>query len=149
MLADYFGKLPSSWYNELGSTMTITSADYSTGSFSGTYNSTVGTAKDEYVLSGRFDTRGDTLGWVVSWQNAFLNAHSTTAWSGHLDMSGTPQPVISSTWLLTSSTTPENDWQSTNVGFDTFTQNPPSKEQILMAQKRRQCSHPKLAFKNK
>lgn len=128
--------------------MTITSIDTTTGSFSGTYDSAVGIAEHEYVLSGRFDTRGDTLGWVVSWQNSSLNAHSTTAWSGHTE-AVLSKPTILTTWLLTSSTTPQDDWQSTNVGFDTFTQNPPTEEQVLLAQNRRQSSHPKLAFKKK
>ena len=145
MLANLFGTPPSIWYNELRSRMTITSIDYKTGSFSGTYNSAVGTAEHEYVLSGRFDTRGNTLGWVVSWQNSSLNARSTTAWSGHAELV-LSKPTILATWLLTSSTAPEKEWQSTNVGFDTFTQNPPTDEQLLLAQSRRQSSHPKLAF---
>lgn len=127
--------------------MTITSIDTTTGSFSGTYYSTVGETENEYVLSGRIDTCGGTLGWVVSWQNSCLNSRSTTAWSGHIE-AVLSKPTILTTWLLTSSTTPEKDWQSTNVGFDTFTQNRPTEEQVLLAQNRRQSSHPKLAFKN-
>ena len=153
VIGPIFARSPRVWHNELGSTMTIKSVDQNAGSFSGTYCSAVGEAKKEYVLSGRFDPCGDTLGWVVSWQNSWQSDPSTTAWCGHLKVLGTPQPVIFTTWLLTSSTTSKDskdeDWQSTNVGFDTFTQYSATGEQILMAQNRRQCSHPKLAFKNK
>ena len=147
MLADFFGTVPSIWYNELRSRMTITSIDYTTGSFSGTYNSAVGTVHHEYVLFGRFDTRGDTLGWVVSWQNSFNNHHSTTAWSGHREVV-LSKPTILTTWLLTSSTTSEKEWLSTNTGFDTFTLHPPTDKQVLLAQSRRQSNHPKLWFEN-
>jgi hypothetical protein len=127
--------------------MTVTSLNLSKGRFKGKYNSAVGEAENDYDLVGKFDTDGDTLGWVVSYQNKYLNAHSTCTWSGHIELSPCKEqkPVILTTWLLTSQTSHEDDWQSTNVGFDTFTEDPPSQEQIEKAKLRRQCSHPKKA----
>ena len=127
--------------------MTVTSLNLSKGRFEGKYNSAVGEAENDYDLVGKFDTDGDTLGWVVSYQNKYLNAHSTCTWSGHIELSPCKEqkPVILTTWLLTSQTSHEDDWQSTNVGFDTFTEDPPSQEQIEKAKLRRQCSHPKKA----
>ena len=116
-------KSGSKWYNELGSVMTITKVDRITGSFSGTYNSAVGNATWEYELRGRFDTRGSSLGWVVSYQNQYRNAHSTAAWSGQRQVQGRER-IIQTTWLLTTQTSPADAWKSTNVGFNTFKQHP-------------------------
>ena len=80
--------------------MTITKVD-GNGGFEGKYNSAVGEAEKEYKLVGRYDTEGRSLGWVVSYQNSYLNANSTCAWSGQID----PQhddpfkSVIHTTWL--------------------------------------------------
>ncbi|XP_028409296.1 uncharacterized protein LOC114531894 [Dendronephthya gigantea] len=131
----YFFDQSVKWYNELGSVMTVTSLDTVKGSFKGKYISAVGKAKKEYDLVGRFDTNGDTLGWVVSYQNRHLNAHSTCAWSGHMQEHSN-KPLILTTWLLTRETPIEEDWGSTMVGFDTFTQDPPSKEIIERAKLR-------------
>ena len=64
------------WYNELGSTMIIESYDAESGVFSGKYRSLVGTAERFYLLTGRRDPDGNTIGWTVNWQNADLNAHA-------------------------------------------------------------------------
>ena len=125
------------WYNELGSVMTVTSWDQTKGTFTGKYNSAVGKATNEYNLVGRFDTDGDTLGWVVSYQNRILNAHSACAWSGYLQVHP-EKPVILTTWLLTRQISIQEDWGSTIVGFDTFTQDPPNEETIARATLRRQ-----------
>ena len=147
--ANYFR--PSSyykWYNQLGSTMTVTDLDKSKGSFFGKYCSAVGDAKCEYDLIGRIDMEGDTLGWVVTYRNDYLNAHSTCTWSGHWEWCPGKESklIILTTWLLTSQTRNEDDWAATNIGFDIFTTNPPSKEQIAKARLCRQFSHPKKAF---
>ena len=123
------------WYNERGSVMTVTSWDSVKGSFKGKYNSAVGKAKEEYDLVGRFDTNGDTLGWVVSYQNKHLNAYSTCAWSGRVQ-EHSEKPIILTTWLLTRQTAIEGDWGSTMVGFETFTQDPPNEETITKAKLR-------------
>ena len=56
------------WYNELGSEMIIESFDETIGVFTGQYNSAsaVGEATKSYLLVGRKDTDGVTLGWTVS-----------------------------------------------------------------------------------
>ena len=120
-------KLSGDWYNELGSKMTLTAAD--DGSLTGTYNSAVGDAEDFYVLAGRFDAapptgEGVSIGWAVTFRNDYRNAHSTTAWSGQFFYDGSER--ILTQWLLTSSTTPSDVWQSTNIGHDAFTRSPPS-----------------------
>ena len=97
--------------------MTITEVDQATGSFTGTYNSAVGKAIKEYKLCGRFDTNGSSLGWVVSYQNNYLNAHSTAAWSGQvMTTAEMEKPVIETTWVLTTETSSAGAWKSTNVG---------------------------------
>lgn len=134
------------WYNELGSVMKISEIDSVNGSFTGTYCSAVGDATKEYILQGRFDTEGRSLGWVVSYQNEYLNAHSTCTWSGQVQLDSIAQePIILTTWLLTTQTTPQYDWESTNVGFDTFMQSQPAKEVTQRAKLRCQCSHPQAA----
>ena len=113
------------WYNELGSVMTITTVDREYGNFAGQYCSGVGKAVYNYTLLGRFDTEGKSLGWVVSYNNQYLNANSTAAWSGQIQIDrNTSMPVILTTWLLTTQTQPEDNWSSTNVGFDKFTTTP-------------------------
>ena len=113
------------WYNELGSTMIITSYDSDTGVFGGEYQSLVGQAEKWYILTGRHDRDGLTVGWTVNWQNQYMNAHSVTTWSGQLQCNG--EPSILTTWLLTSQTSLEDNWESTQVGFDLFTQSPQTK----------------------
>ena len=130
LVANCFKK-SSKWHSQLGSTMTLTSLDESKGSFFGKYRSTVGNVKCEYDFVGRFDTEGDTLGWVVTYQNDFLNAHSTCTWSGYVKLNPCKEskPIIITNWLLTYQTRNADDKTATNVGCDIFTTNPPSKEQ--------------------
>ena len=136
----------SKWYNELGSVMIIKEVNNNIGTFGGTYNSAVGEAEKEYLLCGRFDTAGQSLGWVVSYQNQYLNAHSTCSWSGQIQFDPVIMDVVILTnWLLTRQTSPEDDWNSTNIGHDTFTRVEPSKQQTMSAKLRCQCSHPKNA----
>ena len=132
------------WYNELGSKMVITSFDDETGVFTGTYKSPVGEAEKTYLLTGRKDTAGNTLGWTVNWQNVNLNANSVTTWSGQLQEDESQESSILTTWLLTSQTTPDDNWESTQMGFDYFTQNPPSAE-TGKAKYRYRPSHPREA----
>src|ERR1700679_210200 len=101
----YATKLSGVWYNELGSTMTLT-AD-ATGGLSGKYNSAVGEAEDFYILAGRFDAfppsgGGVSVGWAVTFRNQKSNAHSTATWSGQYFDSDDEK--ILTHWLLTSST---------------------------------------------
>ena len=135
------------WYNELGSKMVITSYDRETGVFSGTYKSPhAGEAEGTYILTGRKDPAGNTLGWTVNWQNSCTKSlQSVTTWSGQLQYEGLEYWVILTTWLLTSQTIPEDNWESTQVGFDYFTQNPPSEETKKKAKFRCRPSHPREA----
>ena len=128
--------------------MKITEIDTNLGTLRGTYCSAVGEAEKEYLLLGRFDTAGQTLGWVVSWQNQYLKSHlySTTSWSGQAQYDPTISDyVILTNWLLTVETSPENDWNSTNVGHDTFRRRQPNLELTTTAKLRFQRSHPKNA----
>ena len=136
----------SKWYNELGSVMTIDHIDVENGDFCGTYCSAVGQAEKEYPLSGRLDTEGFSLGWVVTWKNQYMNAFSTTSWSGQYQVDPvTRETVIVTTWLLTAQSTPQDDWNSTNVGFDEFLSHPCALERTERVKQRRQTSHPKSA----
>jgi len=118
-----FGPLSGTWFNELGSVMNLTAT--TDGSISGLYCSAVGNATNFYTLTGRFDPsttiptgEGVSLGWVVNYANADENADSTAAWSGQFFAANA---TILTQWLLTSSTTPADEWESTNVGHDQFT----------------------------
>jgi hypothetical protein len=137
-------KLSGDWYNRLGSKMTLTADE--NGGLCGKYNSAVGKAEDFYILTGRFDAsppsnRGVSVGWVVTFRNRMLNAHSTTTWSGQYFDGGDER--ILTHWLLTSSTAPSTVWNSTNVGHEAFTRNKPSAAEIAKAQALTVCSpHP-------
>lgn len=123
--------ITGTWYNQLGSTMIITASP--DGSLTGTYESAVGNAENRYVLVGRYDTAGvagsgTALGWAVAWRNEFRNAHSATTWSGQYF--GGDSPRITTKWLLTSGTTPADEWRSTLVGADFFTRTKPTAAQV-------------------
>ncbi|CAA7262591.1 unnamed protein product [Cyclocybe aegerita] len=127
-------QLSGDWYNQLSSKMTLI-ADAS-GGLSGEYNSAVGEAQDFYILTGRFDAdpptdEGISVGWVVTFRNSQLNAHSTSTWSGQY-FDGDNERILTQ-WLLTSSTAPSSVWTSTRVGNDTFTRNKPSAAEIAKA----------------
>ena len=131
--------------------MIIDTVDTSAGTFSGRYNSLVGVAEREYLLLGRFGAK-NTLGWTVAWTNKDTpDGGSTTAWSGQMQMvtlspGGEPTPTILSTWLLTHSTEPKNDWDSTNVGTDIFhLEMLPTEEKVRLAKQLRRSSHPREA----
>lgn len=136
-MTDWSKKLSGVWFNELGSIMTLT-AD-AKGGLTGTYNSAVGEAEDNYVLAGRFDTEppqdeGLSLGWAVSYRNNKENANSTATWSGqYFAADGNVPERILTQWLLTSSTTTASVWDSTLLGHDTFVRNKPSSENIAKA----------------
>lgn len=116
------------WYNELNSTMVITGFDTKTGLFGGYYQSIVGEAEGWYILTGRCDIAGNAIGWTVNWQNLNLNAHSVTTWSGQLQRSVSGDVIILTTWLLTSQTTRDNNWKSTQIGSDLFFNTPQTKK---------------------
>ena len=115
-------KKDSIWRNQLGSVMKICEVDHINGNFTGTYNSAVGNAINEYKLCGRFDRDGSSLGWVVSFKNEQNNANTTTTWSGQIlkNPDTNDEPVIRTIWLLTCTKYPL--WKSTNIGVDCFEQ---------------------------
>ena len=132
------------WYNELGSKMTLNGSG---GALSGVYQTAVGYASGQYTLTGRYNTTpssgGQALSWAVAWQNAYLNAHSATAWSGQYQVDpATGQEEIYTLWLLASETPSDEDWGATQVGQDTFTRSPVSQEEIEQRLKCRPGSHP-------
>ena len=138
--------LTGTWYNELGSRMVIESAK--DGMLKGVYNTRVGDAKCYYVLTGRYDHLEDrrSLGWTVTWVNKhYSKSKSTTSWSGQYQLDSFNQPQIITTWLLTTQTEPENDWNSTHVGQDVFTRECPDEEAILKTKHHVRCSHPREA----
>jgi hypothetical protein len=136
-MSDYLGK----WYNELGSQMNITVAE--DGFLKGRYESAVGDEDKEYEMVGRYDTKGRSLRWTVTWNNtAHGSSNSTTSWSGqyHPDEGN----IILTTWLLTNGTCQNMDWSSTHVGTDTFHRKQPSYEVTQKALKIGGRSHPTL-----
>lgn len=126
--------LVGTWYNELGSHITITSAE--DGQLIGEYYDAVGPAKGLYTMYGRHANNGETLGWVVNWNHSEGNWHSTSAWSGQYKQA---KREIVSTWLLVY---PPDNPISTQVGFDTFTPGPPSAEVKEKALRSGRFSHP-------
>ena len=121
--------IAGTWYNELGSVMTIqTNGKVITGS----YQTAVGNATGLYDLIGQTITAGDSsevLGWVVVWDNQYGNSESVTTWSGQIqNVNGIP--TIVTTWLLTSETDPNDDWHSTIIGKDVFTNKQPTSQEI-------------------
>jgi hypothetical protein len=127
--------LNGTWYNELGSVMTIQTNG---NTISGTYQTAVGDATGIYNLIGQTDTDNDAsqaVGWVVIWQNQYSSSDSLSAWSGQFQVIN-GIPTIVTTWLLTKETNPNDDWRSTLVGQDTFTTIQKSQEQIKESIKR-------------
>ncbi|MCP9946055.1 avidin/streptavidin family protein [Streptomyces somaliensis] len=129
--------ITGTWYNQLGSTFIVTATP--DGSLVGTYESAVGNAENRYMLTGRYDSAaatdgsGTALGWTVAWRNSYRNAHSVATWSGQYF--GGANERITTQWLLTSGTTPANEWKSTVVGHDLFTKTKPSAAAIAAARK--------------
>jgi Avidin family len=120
--------LNGTWYNELGSLMTI---ETNGNVISGTYQTAVGDAKGIYYLVGLTDTdnaASQAVGWVVVWQNQYGDSGSVTSWSGQYQVVN-GVPTIVTTWLLTMETNPQDDWQSTLVGQDVFTPYPVTQDE--------------------
>lgn len=135
--------LNGKWYNELGSSMTLT---VNGNSITGTYQTTVGDASGIYDLVGRTDTDNDTsqaIGFVVVWQNQYGSSDSVTTWSGQYQIINGVDTIVT-TWLLTQETDPDDDWASTMVNKDLFTRVAPIEEEIQQQIKKGvKPSHPK------
>ncbi len=132
--------LNGDWYNELGSLMTLI---VNGASITGKYHTAVGDADGLYELAGRLSLPADenrTLGFTVAWQNDRRSVDSTTSWSGEAREINGNQTILT-TWLLSTETTPDNDWKSTLVGKDLFTRVRPTADQIEAAKAVRGPSH--------
>jgi hypothetical protein len=115
------------WYNKWGSRIDIrVLAD---GTIAGHYQTAVGGTQGVFRLIGLVDTlafEGNrSFGFVVSWNNEYVNDHSMTAWSGQYQVEGGDE-MLTTTWLLTRETAPEDNWMSTLVGSDVFRRTPPT-----------------------
>ncbi len=132
------GSITGTWYNELGSEMTIATAE--NGQLIGTYTSAVGDAESSYPLTGRYNTNpslaGQACAWSVAWTNEHGTANSATSWSGQYQTTPSGEEIYT-LWLLASEVTPENDWASTQVGQGTFTRTKPTPDAIQNARQRR------------
>jgi hypothetical protein len=132
--------LNGTWYNELGSTMTLV---YQTQGpqLTGTYQSGVGTS-GQFSLVGSYDPNNNTLGVVVTWNNGTVERNSTTTWCGqYFNNSGTE--VLLTTWLLCETTAETDTWESTLVGQDQFFRTPPSAAEIKAKRALRVPAHPR------
>lgn len=127
--------LNGTWYNQLGSQLTLSVAGQT---ITGTYITAVGDAEGEYELVGQADTDNDAsqaVGWVVVWTNQSGSSDSVTSWSGQYQiMDG--EEIIATTWMLTSETDVDEDWASTLVGKDTFTRTQPTADTVSEKLKR-------------
>lgn len=130
--------ISGTWYNELSSQMNI---QVQNGLISGTYQSGVGSGAETFALTGLINTQAQNnaaVGWVVVWTNATTDLTSVTSWSGEVQTDAQGNTTIETTWLLTQQTDAANNWESTLVGKDRFTQQP----QILKTGRMQAASHP-------
>ena len=136
--------IQGTWFNELGSTMVL--RPVSRGQFSGDYRTAVSAtacARGVFRITGRSatDIGGDTLGFVVSWNNRGSVCKPVTAWSGQAQtINGVDQ--INAFWLLTVESNPDMNWYATHVGQDVFTRTRPTDEVIERNLQSVRQSHP-------
>ena len=112
----------SSWINQLGSTMTITSVDPTTGQIAGTYKSPSGTSGATYPLIGWINSVPPVPGQdnvvVISFSVSWGTIGSVTAWNGYVRLVG-GQPTITGQWILSSANTTFS-WNHLLTNQDTF-----------------------------
>jgi len=130
------------WYSGMGSELRLsTDGDIIYGS----YVTSVGSAVGEYKLTGRLNNDpakgGMAVGFVVIWNNGYINSHCVTSWSGQYQVHDDQEELVT-TWLLTQVTADANDWHSTLIGHDVFLRQPPSAEQIKKRAKHGPVAHP-------
>lgn len=107
---------PGAWENELGSIMTITSVDSSTGQISGNYMTAVAepgctAVGQQQPLTGWFSSSSSAITFSVNWLATGCN--SVTSWSGRYD-SGAQR--IETIWTLTGPL----GWSNMNLGTNSF-----------------------------
>lgn len=114
------------WYNQLGSSMTIKVAR---GSVSGTYHTGVGEPKPEDA----FDIVGlvydDLISFIVRWKNATKDFGSMTAWVGQMTKDDDGQADrVDTLWHLVRNVPDEDEpkklWGSVVAGADRFRRTP-------------------------
>ena len=106
--------VPSSWQNQRGSTLSISSID-SFGNFRGTYinrASGFGCQNSPYPVVGY--TSGSTVNFVVTWNNNVMNCLSVTAWNGAINGA-----TLTTYWQLGAGN-PNNGQVSISYGQDYF-----------------------------
>lgn len=135
-------QIDGTWYNELNSTMQLTTAP--DGSLRGQYTTGVPQPTGPYTLTGRYDTTQNTdvtLTFCVSWNGVPGNFHSATGWSGLYQQTPSGEQ-ITALWLLCTSTPLAQDWQSTKVGQDVFKRTMRTQKEIDERLGRVSASHP-------
>ncbi|KAF7311800.1 Sialyltransferase-tamavidin 2 fusion protein [Mycena indigotica] len=142
-------RLEGTWYNELGSHMTLSLGPNDT--LGGVYNSKVGDVFAEYPLWGGFYRyspagAGVALGWAVAWENAeHGDTHSASTWAGQAFFGARPEDdLITTRWLLGVSTAPEKIWAATMLGGDVFTRRAPTAAVAAAASAGAAGSHPSI-----
>ena len=122
--------IAGTWYGQRGARLELTLA--LGGRIEGKYYSSCQDDKQgDFELIGMSDTRSfggsRSIGFVVCWNNEYVNQHAVTAWSGQYQtVNG--EEVLVTNWLLTRETSPEDCWAATMVGSDTFKREPVSTE---------------------
>lgn len=105
------------WQDDHGLFLSINSA--TNGQLTGIYETTSGHNKKQYIVTGSYDPKGNTLGWTVTWSSPLHGTiYSTTAWSGQYHHEEVPR--IETTWIHTSDTSLEDQWESTLIGKGDF-----------------------------
>ena len=115
-----------SWESELGSVLKIEKIE--SNQLIGTFTTHTGSTQGTYAMVGSigFDTRlrvtdvGGSVGWVVSWNSGESPENSVTTWTGQFKKNADNEYVIVATWLYCRGMKPEDDWNSTLIGSNTF-----------------------------
>lgn len=119
------------WYGQRGSRLELSQAHG--GRIEGKYyTSSRDDGRGAFEVIGMSDTRSfggsRSIGFVVCWNNEYVNQHSVTAWSGQYQIVN-DEEVLVTNWLLTRETSPQDCWAATMVGNDTFKREPVSSDE--------------------
>jgi len=138
--------ISGTWYNELGSILTVSSI--SGNAISGMYNTASGNASGNYPFVGRIDGgapsgSASATGWTVVWSNSSGDSASATSWTGlyHPPNANTTEEIYT-LWFLANELPEEADWYAIHAGQDTFTRTKPSPETVAKARARGMAAHP-------
>ncbi len=113
--------LAGTWYGRHGARLELTVQH--DGTIEGTFFTPGDGSSGAFPLVGMCDTRSfegsRSFGFVVVWNNDYVNQHSATSWSGQYQIVN-GEEMLTTNWLLTRETAPEECWAATMVGSDTF-----------------------------